>query len=428
MTEDGITQTPDRSPVGVNIILSVVILACAAGGAFWIRNNQPQAQKTNNRRKSAALVETVSVERKSWSPQLIVLGTVRPAQEVVVSPRVRGQVQELAASFVPGEMVRRDDILLKLDPADFENTVSIRRSELEQVQADREIEQGRQTQAEQELKLLGDSIAGINRSLVLREPQAASLRSQLSAATAALERAQLDLERTSVPAPFDAHVLRRSVNVGSQVQPGDDLGRLVGVDQYWVMAAVPVRHLSQIDFKTDGQEGSAATLTIPDVWPKGVSRKGKVTHQIGALDEQTRLARVLVTVDDPLGLKSGAQALILDTIIEVRITGKPIQNVARLRREYVRDGDTVWLMQNGELKIQQATIEFRDAEFAYISGGLESGDEVVTTTLATVANGVKLRKTQRTDEEVSAESDGADDAIEGEQKDSTPDNDAGQSQ
>ena len=85
-------------------------------------------------------------------------------------------------------------------------------------------------------------------------------------------------------------------------------------------------------------------------------------------------------------------------------------------------------MQNGELKIQQATIEFRDAEFAYISGGLESGDEVVTTTLATVANGVKLRKTQRTDEEVSAESDGADDAIEGEQKDSTPDNDAGQSQ
>ena len=94
MTEDGITQTPDRSPVGVNIILSVVILACAAGGAFWIRNNQPRAQKTNNRRKSAALVETVSVERKSWSPQLIVLGTVRPAQEVVVSPRVRGQVQE----------------------------------------------------------------------------------------------------------------------------------------------------------------------------------------------------------------------------------------------------------------------------------------------------------------------------------------------
>jgi len=36
-------------------------------------------------------------------------------------------------------------------------------------------------------------------------------------------------------APFDAQILNRSVNVGSQVAPGDELGRLVGVEEYWII-------------------------------------------------------------------------------------------------------------------------------------------------------------------------------------------------
>ena len=66
---------------------------------------------------------------------------------------------------------------------------------------------------------------------------------------------------------------------------------------------------------------------------------------IGTLDQQTRLARVLITVADPLGQKSDVPPLILDTLIEAQIEGKPIDNVVRLRREYVHERDTVWVMQ-----------------------------------------------------------------------------------
>ena len=113
---------------------------------------------------------------------------------------------------------------------------------------------------------------------------------------------------------------------------------------------------------------------------------------IGTLDEQSRLARVLITVPDPLGRKSDAPPLILDTLIEAQIEGRPIEDVVRLSREYVRDRDTVWVMKDGKLEIRETDIVFRDAEYAYIRGGLASGEEVVTTTLATVANGVGLRK------------------------------------
>jgi hypothetical protein len=113
---------------------------------------------------------------------------------------------------------------------------------------------------------------------------------------------------------------------------------------------------------------------------------------IGSLDQQTRLARVLITVDNPLGGPSGPPPLILDTLIEAQIQGRPIEDVVRLPRDYVRENDTVWVMQDNQLQIRQTDIVFRDARFAYISSGLDAGDEVVTTTLATVADGVGLRK------------------------------------
>jgi len=219
-----------------------------------------------------------------------------------------------------------------------------------------------------------------------------SIRAEVSAAEAAVQRAKLELQRTSVHAPFDAQILRRSVNVGSQVAPGQELARLVGIEEYWIMASVPVRSLNWIEFpETDGQ-GSAVTLQNPGTWPAGTRRRGQVSRLIGTLDQQSRLARVLITVADPLAQKIDAPPLILDSLIETQIEGRPIENVVRVSREYVREGDTIWVMQENKLAIRNVDIVFRDAEYAYVRQGLEDGDEVVTTTLATVAEGIGLRK------------------------------------
>lgn len=376
-----------------NMIACLAILGVSAGTIVWINRTEPTAEQISATRKSAALVETVTVTRGTYSPRLVVLGTVEPAQDITLSPRISGQVLEVSPQLVPGGMVRKGDLLLKIDPADFENAVSIRRSELEQAQASLEIEEGRQSLARKELALLEGTINDTNRALVLREPQIASIRAEVSAAEAAVERAQLDLERTSVFAPFDAQVLSRSVNVGSQVAPGDELAQLVGIDEYWIFAAVPIRSLRWVQFpKSDQQQGSKVRLRNPDSWPQGAERQGHVGFLIGTLDQQTRLARVLVIVRDPLGQLSDVPPLILDTLIETEIEGRPIEDVIRLDRALVRDSDTVWVMNDGQLEIRDVDIEFRDAKHAYIRAGLEHGEEVVVTTLATVAEGIGLRK------------------------------------
>lgn len=375
-----------------NALLCVAILAASAAAIVVINQTEPTAQQINTTRKSAALVETIVVRRGDFSPKLVVLGTVQAAQQIVLSPRVGGQVVELSEEFVPGGMVSQGDLLLRIDPADFENAVSIRESELQQAEASLEIEEGRQNLAEKELALLGESIDETNRALVLRQPQYASIKAEVSAAKAAVRRAKLDFERSSISAPFDAQILSRSVNIGSQVAPGDELGQLVGIEEYWILAAVPVRSLRWVQFPEKGVSASQVVLRNADAWGPGVERVAQVTRMIGALDEQTRLARVLVTVPDPLGRKSDAPALILDTLMEVEIEGRLIENVVRLSRDYIRDRDTAWVMKDGKLEIRECEILFRDAEYAYVSQGLEDGEEVVITTLATVADGVGLRK------------------------------------
>lgn len=381
-----------RRTVLLSVAACVAIFA-AAGGALWaIQNTQPQAQREGATRRAAALVDTVTVLRGTYRPELEVLGRIEAASDITLSPRVRGEVLAIADAFVPGGIVPRGELLLRLDPADFETTLRIRESELQQARANLRIEEGRRNVAQQEFELLDREIDPTNRALVLREPQLASRRAQVAAAEAAVRQAELDLDRTRIVAPFDAQVITRTANVGSQVAPGEPLARLVGADEYWVVATVPLRQLNRLSFSRDDGEGSRARLYSPNRWGEGVFREGRLARLIGTVDEQTRLARVLVTVPDPLGLETDAPRLILGSFVDVYLQGRPIENVVRLGRDYVRERDTVWVFRDGELDIREAEVVFRDAEHAYIRNGLDDGDEVVTTTLATVSEGVPLKQ------------------------------------
>ncbi|MGP1272930.1 MAG: efflux RND transporter periplasmic adaptor subunit [Phycisphaerales bacterium] len=386
----------DRRPGWLRIIISAVlsfaVLSLAGGASYLIFSTEPTAEREAQTRKTAALVEVITAERGDFRPTISVLGQVQAAREVVMRPRVAGEVIDLEAGFVPGGLVEEGEPLVYLDPADFERALATRRSELKQIEAELAIEEGRQRVAQQEYELLGEEIDEQNRSLVLREPQIEQLRARLDAARAALDLAALELERTTVRAPFDAQVLEQSVNIGSQVGTGDRLGRLVGTDEYWILASVPLRDLRWLTFADEGDgEAINARVRHSTAWDPGLEREARVTRLIGEVDNETRLARVLLTLPDPLARETDGPAVVLGTLLQVRIEGKQLAGVIRLDREYLRQNDTVWLTVGGELEIRTVTVAFRDATYAYISDGLDPGEQIVTTSLATVTDGLPLR-------------------------------------
>ncbi len=341
------------------------------------------------------LVEVIEVKRGNFKPVVEATGNVQAAKDITLSPRVGGEVVAISEGFIPGSFVKKGEVLLQIDPSDYRNTVRLRQSDLQLAKADLEVEMGRQDVAQKDYELIGDELSKENQNLVLRKPQLESAKANVAAAEAALEQARLSLERTTIRAPFDAHVITRNANVGSQVSPGDDLGRLVGMDEYWIIANVPVSKVNRLSFSDEGAEaGSSVKVMNPNIWPYGQYREGKLFRLIGALDNQTRLARMLVSVRDPLVRITKSDTLpplMIGTFVETQIEAEEIPNVVRLSRDYLRKEGTVWVMQDEKLSIREVDIVFEDANYAYIASGLEDSEKVVTTNLATVVEGSLLR-------------------------------------
>ncbi|MGJ8593880.1 MAG: efflux RND transporter periplasmic adaptor subunit [Aquaticitalea sp.] len=382
--------------------ICLAILGVGIATTVLIFSTEPEAKREGASIETAILVDVVTVQKGAFEPMIVATGTVQPVEDVNLSPLISGQVVRRDPAFTPGGFVKKNQVLLQIDPADYRNALQLRQSEFLQSQTTLETEMGRQKIAEQDLELItNDSLFGDNplseeeRQLVLRQPQLNAVKATIGGAKASVDQARLNLERTTIRAPFDAHILSQNVTKGSLVAQGDDLGRIVGTDAYWVLATVPVSKLQWLSFPNDDTEkGAVVRIENQSAWSEDAFRQGYLDRQIGALDGQTRLARVLIKVTDPLATSQelkGKPKLMIGTFVEVNIHADPVENVVKLNRDYVRSNETVWVMKDDKLEIRKVTIVLTDDTHAYIRKGLEDDEKVVITDLSTVSNGIELR-------------------------------------
>jgi RND family efflux transporter MFP subunit len=374
-------------------IVSIAILIAAASIIAVIFSTEPEASRSGATKETAMLVNVVEVEQGNFTPNIKATGTVIPSQDIMLGSRVSGEILRISDKFSPGSYVKKGEVLLEIDASDYENDVQQARSELSQAQADLKLEMGLQQAAKREYELLEDTLSQENKALVLREPQLETAKAQVDAAESSLKQAELNLQRTTVKAPFDAYILDRNVNLGSLVSPGQNLGRLVGVDHYWVETTVPVSKLRRLSFNESGN-GSEVKIRNRTAWDEGEYRTGYLYRQLGSLENQTRMARVLVVVPDPISLKDEnveKPSLIIGSFVETVIQGKELEDVVRVNRDYLRADESIWVKEGDSLSIRNLEIQFQDAEYAYITSGLSGEEAVITTNLSSVTGGAALR-------------------------------------
>jgi len=330
-----------------------------------------------------------------------------------------------------------------------ESDILQRESDIIEAEAALTMEQGQQAVAQREYELLGRTVSEEDRDLVLRQPQLRTAQATCSAARAAkraaeaakraaeaatksaealkrsaeaavqaaqaskaaaevaLRKAELDLRRTTIRAPFSATVAAKAVDEGSQVSPTTPLGRLVGTDEYWVEVSVPVDQLRWIRIpRTQRDEGSAVRIHNEAAWGKDAARTGSVIRLDSALEEEGRMARLLVSLRDPLALRTenhGKPVLLLGSYVRVEIDGEELDGVFPIDRDLMHDGDSVWVMTpEGKLDVRKVEVAFRGRDRVLVASGLKPGEHLVTTDLAAPVPGMPLR-TRPSDEAASAE-------------------------
>ncbi len=375
-------------------LISGLVILVGAVIIFMIFTTEPTAERVAAIKETAMLVEVEKVDYGSFRPEIIAVGTVIPSKDIILRPRVSGKIIDIAENFTPGGMVEKGKTLVQVDPADYQNTLAQRKSEYQQARSQLEIEMGRQNVARQEYEMMNEELDEKYRSLVLRKPQLNSAEAQVELNRVAMDQARLELDRTAVEAPFDAQILSRNVNIGSQVTEGDSLARLVGNETYWIETEIPISKFRWLSFSQSSKKASEVKIRNLTAWPEGVYRKGKLYKVIGELNDNTRMVRVLVTVKDPLSLlpeNKDLPELLVGLFVETNIKAKDIKDVFRIHRDYLRNNDTVWVAEENELSIRDVNVLFLDPKYAYISEGLTKNEKVVKTNISTVVEGARLR-------------------------------------
>jgi RND family efflux transporter MFP subunit len=373
-------------------LLPLLIIALALFVMSLLMAKPTRAQRTVSAVEPVRWVEVIAVQPQSITPTIRARGLITPSRKVDVLAQVQGEIIDVSAQLIPGQVVTKGEALLQIDPIDYREAVTEAEADLVQRQADFQIEQGQQSVALQEYQLIGEDLPQQQRSLILCKPQLQSSQAQLQSAQAALLKAQTNLQRTQVSAPFDGILVAKKVDLGSSVAINTSLFSILASDEFWLTVTLPPSQLQWLDIPANNQSsGAAVTIHKPN---QALSREAEVLRLLPELTANTKQAQLLVSLQDPLSLlqvNRGKPVFMANEFVEVSVSGRTVDNIFVLPRGVIRDADKVWLVDgDNRLQIRSVKIVLATDSVAYISEGLSAGEQVVSSLLKTPIVGMLL--------------------------------------
>jgi len=386
--------------IGIKILqgmLAILILLAAIAATVWLIKTKPAPRKQKPP-KLELLVETTVASPSSNSVVIEAMGTARAHQQVSVNPEVAGLVVWKNPNLIAGGLIEKGGPLIRIDDRNYAAAVRQAEAQLQQVQVEYELELSRRAVAAEEWGML-ESGADVDRrakSLALRKPQLRAAEASLKAASNALDRARLDMERCEIASPFNAVVLEENVDLGQLVGSQTSVARLAGTDRFEIMASLPVYQLDHMEWPDEnGAGGASATIEYDRGAGEMVHATGRVVRLLGDLGNPGRLARVLIAVDDPLKIDGGeaSDRLYIGSYLRCLIQGHPMPDSFRIPSELLREGDKLWIMDDdSKLDIRPVEVLWRQSGHVLIGGGLQEGERIVSSHISVPLPGAALRE------------------------------------
>ncbi|MGZ0655859.1 efflux RND transporter periplasmic adaptor subunit [Coraliomargarita sp. W4R72] len=362
----------------MKVLLPILILLVAVGITATLVMIQPEATEVTPVRP-VTNVEVIEVQPQSVQLTVSSQGTLLPTTETDLIAEVTGRVIEVSQAFNVGNRFRKGDVLIKIDPADYEAAVANAAAELANAQLTLAQEQAQAEQAAADWQALGDGEAS---DLTLRKPQLAQAKARITSAEANLKRARRDLQRTQITAPFDGVVLIKQADIGQFVtaSPGNPLGRIYSTQSAEVRLPITEKEASLLDQRTKRQR----FVTLKQnkngtevVW------KAPLIRIEDNVDPNSRLLYAVARVAFPFDPAPEQPALRRGTFLHAEIEGRGLTGAYVLPRYALRGSDTVYVLtEAGTLTTRTVSIIKSDAKAVVITAGLSPGERVAISPIA----------------------------------------------
>jgi len=389
----------------VKVLLPIAILVF--GGlvvlAVWKMQTGVDSKPSQD---SARLVAVIEAQPRDIQFSVFAQGTVVPRTESDLIPQVAGEVIWVSPKLVSGGFFEQGDPLIRIDPSDHHVELEaaravVARTKSEFARAKTEIERQRR---------LADQGVASQAQIDDAENAFRVAEAELREETAKLARAERDLERTEILAPYQGRVRSETVDVGQFVSRGAVIGKLYATDYAEVRLPLPDRDLRYLDipFELSGEAvasdgdriesgiGPAVKLRadfagIPRTWV------GQIVRTEGEIDAKSRMIHLVARVEDPYGQNGtrGSAPLAVGLFVEAEIVGRRVEGVYVLPRTALRTDsgeDLVYVVDAGDrLRFKAVEVLREQRDDVVIDSGLQPGDRVCITPLPAAVNGMAVR-------------------------------------
>lgn len=378
------------------VVAFLVVVLGVAGAYFLIKLRKPPARETPQ-----ALAPLVEVEQLHVQDLPMIVrgyGTVSADVEVEIVPEVPGKVVYVNPQLKAGGLLRAKEQIIQIDPRDYELAVQQAKAAVAEAQVRLDTEKAEAEVARQEWEQLHPNTRPSS-PLVLREPQIRRAEAALESAKAQLAIADLRLARTNLSLPFDVMVINERVDLGQYVVVGQSLGSAYGIESVEIDVPLEDKDLAWFDIlgnatQTGGQcerTNKVIAQVKADFGGAEHTWQGRVVRTTGQVDRTSRMISVVVEVTDPFDTSDGRPPLYPGVFVEVLIEGKVLKNAVAVPRDAVRQGNKVWVVQEGRLQIKTLEIVRADKDFAYAVSGLDDKVLIVVSSLDMVTDGMAVR-------------------------------------
>lgn len=324
-------------------------------------------------------------------------GTVRPQRESAVTPQVSGRLASISPQLVAGGFFGEGDVLFEIERVDYE--LALENAKAARAKAELELahQESNARVARAEWERLEMEAGAEPNPLVLYEPQLKQARAALETADTAIRKAELDLERTSVTAPYHCRVLSEELELGQLVRSGTAVARLAGTETAEIIVPVSLEEAGLLSVPRAGSDTAGSPVVVELSVGGEVHRwQGRIDRSLGEVDPRGRLTRLVVAVNDPFGLDTGGPGgrpdLEFGLYVNVTAEGGTLDGVFRVPRLALQNGDAVWTADSDDLlALRSVAVVHRYEEYVLVGDGLREGDRIIVTPVEGAAPGMKLR-------------------------------------
>lgn len=398
-------------------LLPLIFLLSGIGAFAYLKLTKAE-QPSMEIRERVWRVKVLEAQPATLAPSLTLYGRVENPQVLKAAAPAEAVVQRVLAK--EGQAVAAGQLLLELDPRDFQPRLEQALADVTQLEAELSAERQRHDsdrqalQREREIlqlaraevqraerlqqKNLGSesaldqarqeaarqALVVINRELAIsnHDSRVRQLEARLLRARAELEQRQLELDRSRVEAPFSGLVSRLAVAPGDRVRKADVMLELYDPRALEVRARIPAPYRDELH--------QSLTQGLPILGLTGLG-DGEVRLRLerlsGAADPRG--------IDGLFRIDKGLHGLRLGEMLQFRLQRPPQDNALSLPYQSLYGGDRVYLLEEGRMRAARIQplgnlIDDQGEERLLVaSGEIHAGDQVVITHLPNAVTGLR---------------------------------------